>query len=383
MKRSRCLLALLCGLVATNVYAEDWVTYPAKEGPGKGKHIVFLTGDEEYRSEEGLPMLAKILSQRHGFKCTVLFSLDQDGTINPDKGGSLAGAEALDSADAIVTMLRFRAWPDAAMKHFVDAYQRGVPIIGLRTSTHAFSYPAKSTSAYKSYTNFGKKVFGEGWVSHWGDNRKGATRGIIEPSAKDDPLLRGVTDIFGDSGVYEVHPAPDAKILVRGQVLKGMKPTDPPADYKKKRASDKQEQGVNDPMMAVAWARIHKNDAGKENRVFCTTMGAATDLQSEGLRRLVVNAVYWGFGLEVPAEANVAYVGEYKPTPYGFKGYKKGVKPADLALNQVRVDDQPGAIILSNGNEKGDGPHLCEAPGGPFRQMRPVPFFVPPEGFGH
>src|SRR6476469_6970650 len=91
--------------------ADDWISYPAKNGPGNGKHIVLLTGDEEYRSEEGLPMLAKILSQRHGFKCTVLFPLDPDGTINPDNNKSLSGAEALDSADAIVMLIRFRAWP--------------------------------------------------------------------------------------------------------------------------------------------------------------------------------------------------------------------------------------------------------------------------------
>jgi hypothetical protein len=63
-------------------------------------------------------------------------------------------------------------------------------------------------------------------------------------------------------------------------------------------------------------------------------MGAATDLQSEGLRRLVVNAVSWGLGLEVPEKADVAYVGDYKPTMYGFGGFKKGVKPADLALGK-------------------------------------------------
>lgn len=82
-------------------------------------------------------MLAKILSQRHGFTCTVLFSLDSEGSINPDLTSSIGGPEALGSADAIVMLLRFRDWPDEEMKYFVDAYQRGVPIIALRTSTHA------------------------------------------------------------------------------------------------------------------------------------------------------------------------------------------------------------------------------------------------------
>src|SRR3977135_1848040 len=137
MKALRFLLPLLA-LLAPAARADDRITYEAKPGPGGGKHVVFLTGDEEYRSEEGLPMLAKILSQRHGFKCTVLFALDPDGTINPDNQKSLPDAEALHSADAIVMLLRFRNWPDDAMKHFVDAYHRGVPIIGLRTATHSF-----------------------------------------------------------------------------------------------------------------------------------------------------------------------------------------------------------------------------------------------------
>ena len=314
---------------------KDWVEYKGKSGPGKGKHIVFLAGDEEYRSEEALPQLAKILSQRHGFKCTVLFSVDTNGVINPEKGASLTNPDALDSANVIVMSLRFRHWDDHTMGHFEQAFNRGVPIIALRTSTHAFNgIPKESPFAKWNYGNkggFGKQVLGETWVTHWGSHKKEATRGVIEESAKSHPVLRGVEDVFGDTDVYEAAPPEDAKILVRGQVLKGMKPTDPPADYKKKTAA-KTEQGVNDPMMPVAWTREVKNDAGKVNKIVCTTMGSATDLQSEGMRRLVVNGVFWGLGIDVPQKANVDVVGEFNPTMYGFGGYKKGTKPSDYEL---------------------------------------------------
>src|SRR4051812_19667401 len=116
-------IALALGLGA---HAKDWVEYAGQAGPGQGKHIVFLSGDEEYRSEEALPQLAKILSQRHGFKCTVLFSVDSNGVINPKAGGSLTHPEALDTADAIVMSLRFRHWNDDAMKRFETALNRGV-----------------------------------------------------------------------------------------------------------------------------------------------------------------------------------------------------------------------------------------------------------------
>jgi hypothetical protein len=328
MKR---LIALALLLVVQPLLADSgigWVSYKGTAaGPGKGKQVVLLAGDEEYRSEEALPMLAKILSERHGFDCTVLFSADDDGTINPNRGESLGKPEALDSADVIVMSLRFRKWPDETMKRFDAAIQRGIPVVGLRTSTHAFQLP--DNSGFAQYNKFGKDVLGEEWVSHWGKHKGEACRGVIEAANASHPVLQGVSDVFGDSDVYEAYPPADATILLRGSVLKGMKPDDAPADHKK--AGRNGQQGVNDPMMPIAWTREVKNTAGKTNKIVCTTMGAATDLKSEGLRRLVVNSVFWGLGLEVPKQADVTLVGDYQPSPFSFNGFKKGVKAADHA----------------------------------------------------
>ena len=318
---------ILSGALALSAAAQDSFSVKGGAGPGKGKKIVLLAGDEEYRSEEALPMLAKIFA-KHGFDCTVCFSVDPtNGVISPNQGDSLTNPDALDSADAIVMLLRFRHWPDATMKKFDDAMKRGVPVIGLRTSTHAFN---NLNGEFKDYNAFGKKVLGEQWVSHWGSHKKEATRGIIEKDADGLAIMHGVSDIFVGTDVYEAYPPADATILVRGQVLKSMEPNAAAADYKKKRSTDKMEQGVNDPMMPVAWTRVNRQANGKENRIFCTTMAAASDLPNEGLRRLVVNAVFWGLGLDVPAKADVETVGEYKPNFYGFGGFTKGVKPADI-----------------------------------------------------
>lgn len=338
MTTLRTALLFACGLATGAILSAAGITYEPKPGPGAGKHLVFLSGDEEYRSEEALPMLAKILSQRYGFRCTVLFPEDPDGTINPNNNRSLAGAEVLARADGIVTGLRFRQWPDEQMKYFVDAVNRGVPIVALRTSTHSFRFPAASTSAYKSWSDkgpdsFGEKVLGEEWISHWGANRRGLTHGVIDAAQRDNPLLRGVGEIFGDSGVYETHPSADSTILLRGEVLSGMSPTDPPATGRKRR-SDGQEQGMNEPMMPIAWTRLHTAPNGVKSRVFTTTMGAATDLKNEHLRRLVVNAVLWTMGLEVPAKADVTFVDPFEPTDYAFNGFRNGVRPADHALGK-------------------------------------------------
>src|SRR5437899_9203154 len=126
MKQFAALLAFLGITFAGRVSAKDWVAYEGKEGPGVGKQIVFLTGDEEYRSEEGLPMLAKILAVRHGFKSTVLFAISPaDGTIDPNNQTNVVGLKALADADMMVILTRFRDPPADQMKYIVDFVNSG------------------------------------------------------------------------------------------------------------------------------------------------------------------------------------------------------------------------------------------------------------------
>jgi len=313
--------------------AADFVVYEGQNGPGRGKHIVLLSGDEEYRSEEGLPMLAKILAVRHGFKCTVLFPVNPlDGTIDPVTLTNIPGMEALDTADLCVMALRFRELPDEQMQHFVDYLNAGKPIIALRTSTHAFQYEHNHQSPYAKFDwrnrdwpgGFGQQVLGETWVSHHGQHGKESTQAVINGTFKDHPILRGVGDIWVPTDVYTVSHLPtDAQVLVKGQVLAGMKPTDLPVENAK-----------NNPLMPLVWVRDYAGTGGRTSKILTTTMGAAVDLENEGLRRLLVNGCYWALGLQnsIPPAANVAYVGRYQPLWFGFGKYQKGVKPADLEL---------------------------------------------------
>jgi hypothetical protein len=214
--------------------------------------------------------------------------------------------------------------------------------VGLRTSTHAFR---KGTAL----GGFGKDVLGEEWVDHWGKHRVQATRGVIEKGAENEAILRGVTDVFCTTDVYEVYPPKDAKILIRGQVLKGMLPTDAAADSRKKRKTDHEEQGINDPMMPVAWTREIPNSAGKTNRILCTTMGASMDLPNESLRRLVVNGVYWGLGLDVPQQADVSFVDPYEPTMYGMNTSIPGLMVDDLGLGKPLPKAQAASAAAAEG----------------------------------
>lgn len=337
---NRLIFALVLCSLGTSLAATNHLTMEGPEGPGKGKHLVFLSGDEEYRSEEAMPMMAQVMA-KHGFRCTVLFSLNPDGTVNPDNGANLAYSEALDSADAIIMSLRFRKWDDASMMRFEKAIQRGIPIIALRTSTHAFNFPADSKWAKYSYNakketgwekGFGRQVLGETWVNHHGKHKKEGTRSVIEAANKAHPILNGVGTIFGDSDVYGASPLAPATILLRGQVTQTLDPKSLPVEGEK-----------NNPMQPLAWTREFTHANGKKSKVFTTTMGAATDLADEDLRRLVGNAAFWGLGLDVPAKLDVETPGPYNPSPYSFKAYKVGLKPADFLLGAANFAKAPAA----------------------------------------
>ena len=311
-----------------------WCEYVGESGPGKGKHIVLISGDDEYRSEESMPMLGKILAKHHGFKCSVLFAIDPEtNTIKPNHQTNIPGMQLLDNADLVILGLRFRNLPDDQMKHFVDYLDSGKPIIGTRTSTHAFNYPKDSQSKFKHFSwrdgnwkgGFGQQVLGDTWISHHGGHKTQSCRGVIVEGRERHPILKGVTDVWGPSDVYGIRNLPkSANVLMRGAVLDGMNPDDEPVAGKK-----------NDPMMPLAWVKRFESKSGKKSKIFCTTMGAATDFESEDLRRMIVNASFWCLNMKdaIPDSANVDYVGEYDPTEFGFDIFKTGMKPSDFDWN--------------------------------------------------
>lgn len=331
------LAACLSLCVPIGVWAGPWRTFQGKTGPGAGKHIVLVSGDEEYRSEEALPLLARILSDHHGFRCTVLFAVDPImGIIQPNLRDRIPGLEALESADLLIIFTRFRQLPDEQMRH-IDSYLRsGRPVLGIRTATHAFQFDASSAWAHygNGYTGarqeweggFGRLVLGEMWISHHGEHRHQSTRGVIASDAADHPIVRGLKpgSVWGPTDVYGVRlPLPgNSQPLILGEVVNrsgpfdetdrffGMRPGDGPPDAARNR-----------PMMPIAWSRTYQVPGGKPGRAFTSTIGAAVDLEAEGTRRLLVNAVYWCLGLEAqipPAGTRVELPGPYQGTPYGF-----------------------------------------------------------------
>lgn len=305
------------------------VTYKGEKGPGKDKNIVFIATDHEYRGEETLPALAKILAKRYGFTCTVVWALDDQGNIFPGSS-DLKGLDVLETADLMVIFTRFANFEDKQMQYIDDYLHQGRPVIGLRTSTHAFKNSDNPKWGHYDYKydgpkeawhgGFGEVVLGETWVGHYGKNHQQASKLITEDSHKKHPIMRGVENSWAQCGGYNAYPeGKDLKILARGRVLNGMTP-DSPADTTKEE-------------LPVAWVRTYQVASGKPGRAFTTTHGASEDILNEGFRRMLINACFWGLKMEkeIKPDNTIDFVGEYKPTTFNFKGFQKNVKPSDLA----------------------------------------------------
>lgn len=301
-------LTALAVLQIGSLSAADTLTFPGGDGPGQGKHVVLISGDEEYRSEETNPMLAKILSVRHGFQTTVLFAINPaTGFINPTTNTNIPGLEILAKADLVIINTRFRDLPADQLLHFANYVNTGKPLIGLRTATHAFN--TKTEAGEIDWNNFGLNYLGEKWVAHHGKHKVEGARGVIEESNASHAILRGVTDIFAPSDVYTVKNLDEsiAQVLLRGAVTETLDPAS------KILADDAR----NNPMQAAIWLRPYTAPNGTKGMALTSTMGASVDFASEGLRRLLVNGVYHLLDLVVPEMANVDYVDPFTPTFFG------------------------------------------------------------------
>jgi len=302
------------------------IVYEGDKGPGLGKHIVFLASDHEYRSEETCPALARILAKRYGFKCTVVFGVDEKGFIQAGSS-TLSGLEALKDADLFFIFARFLNPPDDQMAAIQAYLDRGGPVVGLRTASHAFKMPAKATHARHDFKSkakdfelgFGHQILGNTWVGHYGTNHKQGTRIQLIPGQKDHVILKGVGDnAFCHAGAYVGKPREGFTVLANSQPLVSMEP-DAEADATK-------------PPMPCTWTRHYTDKQGRQQRVFHSTQGASEDILDDNYRRLILNGTLWALGMEevIQPDLDIAFVGPYQPNTFSFGGEAKGVKPADL-----------------------------------------------------
>lgn len=225
-----------------------------------------------------MPLLADALQERYDMNVKVLKAYpDQNAEEN------IPGLEALKDADLAVFYLRWRRLPEEQVKYIDDYLKSGKPVIGLRTTTHAFNYP--KGHPLEKWNAFGELALGAppGWGGPAGHTHCGhdcsTDVSIIKENAK-HPILTGVDPAFHvRSWLYKVlpdYPAKGSTWLMMG------------------KAVNPDKAGFQDNPVAWTW----QTAAG--GKVFATTMGHPEDFNVESFQRLMVNAIHWTLDKPVP-----------------------------------------------------------------------------------
>jgi type 1 glutamine amidotransferase len=240
--------------------------------------IVFVTGDHEYGGESTLPIIVADLEKNYGFRTIVLkASPDQNSEEN------IPGLEALKEADLAVFFLRWRRLP-ADQIQYIEAYLKsGKPMVGFRTTTHAFNYP--KGHPLEKWNSFGEFAFNAppGWGgvakhTHYG-HESSTDVSIISTEAK-NPILTGVENNFhARSWLYQVLPSYPMKGSVA--LLMGHPINPSPAS------------AYDNP---VVWTGVNSFGA----KIFFTTLGHPDDFNQEAFQHVVINGIHWAAGKEIP-----------------------------------------------------------------------------------
>jgi type 1 glutamine amidotransferase len=285
-------------------------------------HIVFVTGDEEYRSEESMPMLARMVERELGATTEVLFALDSNGIVNPNVNDNIAGLEALEKADMMILFTRWRKLPDKQAKYILDFAESGKPMAGFRTTTHAFLYKDDSLRQHLN-NDWPTAVFGQQWITHHGhfdDGHDPLTSVALVPETQ-SPILNGVQPFDAYSWLYHVDGGewninPKTKHLLRGTSLRS----------KHEEGGRLDQFPITNP---VAWTNDYKGA-----RVFFTTLGHPFDWKNDNMRRLTLNGIAWALGREadIPTGGlDPTIIGSYAPNNSGFgEKFKHGLQPKDF-----------------------------------------------------
>ncbi|MCY3595222.1 MAG: ThuA domain-containing protein [Bacteroidetes bacterium] len=289
-------------------------------------HIVFVTGDEEYRSEESMPMLARILKRDYGFEVSICYALNEEGFIDPNVLDNIEGLEQLEDADMMVLFTRFRALPDSQAHYILKFAESGKPMVGFRTTTHAFLYKDDAEREHLN-NDWPTRVFGQQWITHHGhfdDGEAPLTRVEIAEQMQSHPILSGVTGFDAYSWLYHVDGGDwklhgNSEVLLNGTALQS----------NHANAGRLDQFPLTNP---VAWTKTYTGASGVPAKVFFTTLGHPYDFKDESMRKLALNGILWALDHEIPdGGANAEPVLPYEPNNSGFGDkFKPNMRPAEL-----------------------------------------------------
>jgi type 1 glutamine amidotransferase len=229
--------------------------------------IVFLIGEDEYKTWETLPAFATNDLAWRGFQLSIVQQ-------SPDDKHRFPGfTEAMREADLLFVSLRRRALPKDQLDLVRAHLQAGKPLIGIRTACHAFAPRGADASHGDAWPTFDPDVLGGNYDNHWGAGPR--TTVTVSANATGDELLSGVdvAQLVGNGSLYKVSPLkPAAKTLLTGSIPD--KPAEP-----------------------IAWTHSY---GPNHARIFYTSLGHWDDFAEPAFRRLLLNATLWAVGQSPP-----------------------------------------------------------------------------------
>ena len=263
MEFAKRFLLFICGcfLFAGNLLADEKL------------HVVVVVGTHHYSAHLTMPPFSKEL-ERLGFKTTLVMG---DGDPEKKTKNVLPGIEALADADVLVIYARFLNLPENEWKHVEKYFKSGKPVIGLRTSNHAFKFPVVDPRSQWN-DGFGKRVLGTPYIAH----QETKTNVSAVSKYKTHEILSGIPRPKWESSakLYLTRLQPGCVPLVIGEG------EGKPRLLEKKFGTIQVNLSETD---VVAWTWKNEWNA----RVFATTLGHASDFAEESFTRMLVNSVYW------------------------------------------------------------------------------------------
>jgi len=203
--------------------------------------IHIISGAKEYQSEASMKVFSVWMEKNYEVKFSA--SWGHDGIEKLSNLGVLA------QADVMFVFARRMKLVEPQMKLIRAHWDKGKPIVGVRTASHAFQKADNEI--------FDRQVMGGNYKGHFSDEPVKVTH-LVE----DHPVLRGVK-VFPSGKLYKAGPlAKGATVLQQGDI-----------------GTDKQN---------VTWVNTWKG-----GRMFYTSLGIPEDFKKEGFKQMLVNAIYW------------------------------------------------------------------------------------------
>ena len=225
---------------------------------GKSK-VVFVIAEREYQTEKTLPeFAASYLTKDFKIKfCTApKEGLDRHKLKNPT---------AINQADLLILSVRRRAFSDQIMQSIRSHIVHGKPILGIRTSSHAFDLRNDATpEGHQDWQEWDQEVIGGNYQGHYGKDKPCLIRQV--PTAVQPSFLKQVKLPFRTpASLYRNSPLPKNSVPILEGVISGF---------------------ASEP---VAWTHLTKSGA----KVFYTSLGHAKDFENPNFNQLLQNAIRW------------------------------------------------------------------------------------------